>query len=71
MARELDQANREALAELYKALGLSITYHDAQTRADVSISPRVVKVGVRGATRTLTTRLDLDLEALTQRSAAD
>ncbi|GAA1521963.1 hypothetical protein [Kribbella lupini] len=50
MARVLDSASREDLAELYRALGLAITYDDAQTRADVSISPRVVKVCVRGGT---------------------
>jgi hypothetical protein len=50
MARVLDTADREDLAELYKALGLAISYDHAQTRADVSISPRVVKVGVRGGT---------------------
>jgi hypothetical protein len=50
MARVLDSADREDLADLYKALGLAITYDDAQTRADVSISPRVVKVRVRGGT---------------------
>lgn len=50
MAKVLDSANREDLAELYKALDLVISYDDAETRADVSISPRVVKVGVRGGT---------------------
>ncbi|MEV6283762.1 recombinase family protein [Kribbella sp. NPDC051770] len=50
MARVLDSADREDLAELYKALGLAITYDDKEKRADVSISPRVVKVGVRGGT---------------------
>jgi hypothetical protein len=58
VARELDQADREDLAELYDALGLAITYGDAQTRADVFISPRGYKC-VRGGTRTLTTRLRL------------
>jgi hypothetical protein len=69
MARVLDSADRADLAELYKALGLAITYDDAETRADVSISPRVVKVGVRGGTRTLTTRFELD--ELEWRSPAD
>jgi hypothetical protein len=41
MARVLDSADGEDLAELYKALGLAITHDDAQTRADVS-SARVV-----------------------------
>ncbi|MGC4938475.1 recombinase family protein [Kribbella sp. DT2] len=50
MAHVLNEAKREDLAELYKALGLWITYDDAQMRADVSISPRVNKVRVRGGT---------------------
>jgi hypothetical protein len=48
MDRVLDQAKREHLAELYKALRPTITYDDAQTRADVFISPRGVTVSEGG-----------------------
>jgi hypothetical protein len=62
MREVLDRANRRDLAELYRALSLSISYDHEERGAVVSISPamRVVKVGVRGGIRTLTTRLELN-----------
>jgi hypothetical protein len=58
MTEVLDRANRRDLAELYRALSLSISYDHEERGAVVSISPamRVVKVGVRGGTCTLTSQ---------------
>jgi hypothetical protein len=58
MREVLDRANRRDLAELYRALSLSISYDHEKRGAVVSISPamRVVKVGVRGGTCTLKTQ---------------
>jgi hypothetical protein len=62
MARALDRAEPEDLAELYAALRLSLTYHHAEQIVDVEVDPladRVDELRVRGGTRTLTTRLVL------------
>jgi hypothetical protein len=52
MATILDMADRDALADLYTALRLSVTYDHSTRTAVVSIrpSPRGGKVGVRGGT---------------------
>jgi hypothetical protein len=52
---------------------IAVTFDHRKQAAEVSLDPttHVVEVGVRGATHTLTTRLDLYPEALSQRSAAD
>jgi hypothetical protein len=63
MARALDRAEPEQLAELYAALRLSLTYHHAEQIIDVEVDPladRVDKYRVRGGTRTITTRLRLN-----------
>jgi hypothetical protein len=62
MKTVLDQADRGDLADLYGALGLEVSYNYKTRVADVSIkpAPRVVSVGVRGGTRSLTTRLQLN-----------
>jgi hypothetical protein len=59
MARVLDEANRDDLAELYKALGLAISY-TTHTRGPMSPSARVwLSPLSEWGTRTSTTRLDL------------
>ncbi|TCC07732.1 hypothetical protein [Kribbella soli] len=52
MAKALDLADRNDLAELYEALGLAIAYDHRLQMADVAITPalRGVKKGVRGGT---------------------
>ncbi|MGZ0153656.1 hypothetical protein ACXJJ3_41765 [Kribbella sp. WER1] len=63
VAKALDTAEPEELAELYEALRLSLTYHHHDQIVEVEVDPladRVDKSRVRGGTRTLTTRLDLD-----------
>jgi hypothetical protein len=59
----LDRAEHGELAELYRALRLAVSYDHRERMADVSISPAplVEKVRVRGGTRTLTTRLELNV----------
>lgn len=60
MARALDGAGPEELAELYAGLRLSLTYHHTKQIVDVEVDPladRVAKLRVRGGTRPLTTRL--------------
>lgn len=59
----LDRANRENLAELYDALRLTVEYDHRSRVAEVSITPtpRVDSVRVRGGTRTLTTRVTLNV----------
>jgi hypothetical protein len=62
-SRALDSAEPEELSELYSSLRLSLTYHHIDQTVDVEIDPladRVDKYRVRGRTRTLTTRLELD-----------
>ncbi len=63
MKTVLDQADRGDLADLYGALGLEVSYNHKTRVAEVSIRPtrRVVSMRVRGGTRTLTTRLKLDV----------
>ncbi|TCM33108.1 hypothetical protein EV648_1333 [Kribbella sp. VKM Ac-2568] len=63
MKTVLDQADRGDLAELYGALGLDVSYNYKTRVADVSIrpAPPVVSMRVRGGTRTLTTRLRLNV----------
>jgi hypothetical protein len=64
VARALDSAEPEELSELYSSLRLSLTYHHIDQTVDVEIDPladRVDKYRVRGGTRTLTTRLNLEL----------
>ncbi|TCM34420.1 hypothetical protein EV648_1273 [Kribbella sp. VKM Ac-2568] len=58
MAKALDRADRNDLAELYETLGLAVAYDHRLQVAEVSITPalRGVKKCVRGGTRTLTTR---------------
>ncbi|TCO12257.1 hypothetical protein EV652_13033 [Kribbella steppae] len=55
--------DRGDLADLFSALGLEVSYNYKAQVADVSIkpAPRVVSVGVRGGTRTLTTRMKLNV----------
>jgi hypothetical protein len=57
----LDRAERGELAELYRALRLTVSYDHRERVADVSISPspRVDKVRVRGGTCTLTSLVRL------------
>ncbi|TDW92878.1 hypothetical protein EV137_0145 [Kribbella pratensis] len=65
VARALDSAEPEELSELYSSLRLSLTYHHIDQTVDVEVDPltdRVDKYRVRGGTRTLTTRLDLELD---------
>ncbi|MEV5961490.1 hypothetical protein AB0L70_06975 [Kribbella sp. NPDC051952] len=55
------------MSELYASLRLSLTYHHVEQILDVEVDPmadRVDKVRVRGGTRTLTTRLELDFDSL-------
>ena len=61
MAKALDRADRNDLAELYEALGPAVAYDHRLQVAEVSLTPalRGVKKCVRGATRTLTTRISL------------
>jgi hypothetical protein len=61
--RMLALAEREELPELYTTLRLTVSYDHRSRVADVSISPepRVVKYRVRGGTRTLTTRIQLNV----------
>ncbi len=63
MRKVLDRADRGDLADLYKALDLAVTFDHRERVAEVFIDPttHVVKVGVRGGTRTLTTRLQLSV----------
>jgi hypothetical protein len=58
----LDQADRGELADLYGALRLEVSYNYRTRVADVFIrpTPREVRMRVRGGTRTLTTRLELN-----------
>jgi hypothetical protein len=61
MARALDRAEPEERSQLYGALRL-LVYHHVDQIVDVEVDPlgdRVDKLRVRGATRTLTTRLEL------------
>jgi hypothetical protein len=63
VARALDSAEPEELSELYSSLRLSLIYHYTEQTVDVEVDPmadRVDKYRVRGGTRTLTTRLELD-----------
>jgi hypothetical protein len=50
MAKALDRADRDDLAELYEALGLAVAYDHPLQVAEVSITPalRGVKLRVRG-----------------------
>ncbi|TCC30686.1 hypothetical protein [Kribbella speibonae] len=60
----LDRAEPEDLAELYASFRLSLTYNHTEQIVDVEVDPigdRVDKLRVRGGTRTLTTRLELEL----------
>jgi hypothetical protein len=59
----LDQAEPEELSELYASLRLSLTYLHIEQIVDPLVD-RVDKLRVRGGTRTLTTRLDLDPQPL-------
>jgi hypothetical protein len=61
MASALDQADAKDMTSLYEALRLQVDYNHETRSAQVIISPAVrgFSVGVRGGTRTLTTRLEL------------
>jgi hypothetical protein len=61
MASALEQADASDMAALYEAQGLHLNYNHNSRSAEVAISPamRGFSVGVRGGTRTLTTRLEL------------
>lgn len=62
----MNTAELEELSELYSSLRLALKYNHAEQKLDVEVDPladRVVKSRVRGRTRTLTTRLDLDTNA--------
>jgi hypothetical protein len=61
VGKPLKRADRADLADLYKALDLAVTFDHRERVAEVFMKPTtyVVKVGVRGATHTLTTRLTL------------
>lgn len=58
----LEQAEASDVAALYEALGLYVSYNHDTRSAQVAISPamRGFCVGVRGGTRTLITRLELN-----------
>jgi hypothetical protein len=58
----LGRAEAEERRQLYESLRLSLIYHHAEQIVDVEIDPladRVDKYRVRGATHTLTTRIEL------------
>jgi hypothetical protein len=60
----LGRAQAEERRQLYESLRLSLTYHHAEQIVDVEIDPladRVDKYRVRGGTRTLTTRIQLNV----------
>jgi hypothetical protein len=61
MTAALEQADAIDMGELYEALALQVSYNHETRSAEVAISSalRSFSVGVRGATRTLTTRLEL------------
>ncbi|MEV0803217.1 hypothetical protein AB0I34_36390 [Kribbella sp. NPDC050281] len=64
MAQAQDEAPPEELAELHAPAHLPLTYHHIEQIVDVEIDPladRVAKYRVRGGTRTLTTRLELNV----------
>ncbi|WP_432874838.1 hypothetical protein ACQPYH_22925 [Kribbella sp. CA-245084] len=74
IASALDNAGPEELSELYSSLRLSLTYDHREQTVDLEVDPladRVDKYRVRGATHTLTTRLDLCVDSLAGRSPAD
>jgi hypothetical protein len=64
MAKALDKADPEELSQLYASLRLSLTYCHIEQIVDVEVDPmgdRVDKYRVRGGTRSLTTRLKLNV----------
>lgn len=65
ISRALDTAEPEELIELYSSLRLPLTHHHVEQIVEVEVDPladRVDKYRVRGATRTLTTRLELEVD---------
>ncbi|MEV0788683.1 hypothetical protein [Kribbella sp. NPDC050459] len=62
MTAALDQTDASDMRALYEALGLQVSYNHETRSAEVAMSPalRGFSVGVRGRTRTLTTRFELD-----------
>jgi hypothetical protein len=63
VGKALRRADRGDLADLYKAPDLAVTFDHRGRTAEVFMNPttHVVKVGVRGGTRALTTRLELNV----------
>jgi hypothetical protein len=55
----LQRADPAKLEELYRSLGLEMTYRSADRLVEVTVQPRVVSERVRGGTCALTTRLRL------------
>ena len=53
----LQRADPAKLEELYRSLGLEMTYRSAERLVEVTAQPRVVSERVRGGTCALTTRL--------------
>ena len=73
MTAALDQADASDVRALYEALGLEVSYNHETRSPEVAVSPalRGFSVGVRGGTRTLTTRLDLDADSKGRFSVTD
>jgi hypothetical protein len=63
MTAALDLADASDMRELYEVLHLQVSCNHETRSAEVAISPALhgFSVGVRGGTRTLTTRLQLSL----------
>jgi hypothetical protein len=63
MTAALDFADASDMRELYEVLHLQVSRNHETRSAEVAISPALhcFSVGVRGGTRTLTTRLQLSL----------
>ena len=57
VGKALPRADPAELEELYRSLGLEMTYRSAERLVEVTVQPRVVGERVRGATCALTTRL--------------
>ena len=73
MTAALDQADASDVRALYEALGLEVSDNHETRSPEVALSPalRGFSVGVRGGTRTLTTRLDLDADSKGRFSVTD
>lgn len=59
VARHLNSRSPERIMRVYRDLGLEVVYNNEKETVDVTVSPRVVNVRVRGATCSLSTCLQL------------